>query len=306
MLTLAILGLVLAAAGVAGAALLLFAPDGVNPGGTNTLKVGDFEVATGHVFFAIVIGVGMIIVSSYLSGKRGDVGKIERAENQTPSTSALLESEYTVAEKEVRIDLRNRREIGLLEYFGSDLSRTERMDRLVLKKVTPGMTEVNFRHATSGHSIVLLEPGNLKWRRIQEQSRQIDHPFLEMLTGEKHFEDLLRRSGRLRSYYLTVPLSGENGQEIIYKLAYHNAFQGRSFEWAGVELDADTALLSMHVTFPKAKPFAFAEAFKKTEGQAGKAPIANPDIGMDPGRQWLTWRIRDGKKGETYFMKWKW
>jgi hypothetical protein len=268
-----------------------------------------FNIQTG-LDTKFILGIFALPLTKSIIQNRGDRGKAKQAENKTDKTPKLEEGGYTISEREVRIDLQNRREIGWIEFHGSDLSETERIERRVIKGVGSGVEELNFLHATSGHSIVVIDkPEGAKWRKVQEKSG-IYHPFYDLIKGDKSLKkflkDLIARKGRMRTYYMTVPITEGSGQEIIYKVKYHNAFQGRDFEWAGEDLSADTDILTMHIVFPEDKPFKSFETSKKETTDAPRIQIDNPEIETAPDNHTLTWTIRDAKKGEQYYIKWLW
>ena len=110
----------------------------------------------------------------------------------------------------------------------------------------------------------------------------------------------------MRTYYMTVPITSDGVQETVYKLKYRNAFQGRDFEWAGKVISSDTDILSMHIKFPKDKPFKSIVALKKESPDAGVIDFDNPKIETALDNRTFTWTIRDAKKGERYYIKWLW
>lgn len=310
----AVLGLILAIMGVIAAFMFIFGIGKVRVGGRNKLQIKitgiEIGIETGHVYFAVVLGLLLTITPFPISRYFGDVEKANAEDIATPITPKVEEAEYTISKEEIRIDLRKRKEIGLSDYLAGDLSDVEWLIRGVIKDAESGVEEVNFHHATSGHSIVLIDiPQNAKWRRIEEESEEVVyHPFVDLLIKKEFFRDLLARKGRMRTYYMTVPITVGKGQEqeIVYKLRYHNAFQGRDFEWAGKVLGADTDILTLRIIFPEDKPFISIETYKKEAPKAQKITINDPDIETAPGNQALTWRIQDAKKGEVYYIKWEW
>jgi len=277
----------------------------------NMLKIRfkgmEVKIVTSHMFFAIVLGLTTIITSGYVSANRGDVGTRKKAERVLERTERLEEGGYTISENEIRIDLRNRRAIGVVGYLGSDLSKTERLERIVIDNIGSNVKEVNFRHGTSGHSICPAEkPANAKWRIIEDKSKKFTHPFAELFRSGQIFKNLVARKWKMRSYYLTVPIIEGHSQEIVFKLNYYNTYQGTDYEWAGKELGADTDSLTMHVVLPKDKPIKSFEAYKMENRAAPKIRIEAPLIEIAANKQTFTWKIQDGKKGEMYLIKWLW
>ena len=311
----AVLGLILLIMGVIAAFMFIF---GIGKGrvcGKNKLqfKITGIEIGmeTGHVYFAIVLALIMLIAPFPISGYFGDVAKAKAMDKATPITSKLEEGRHTISKEEIRIDLRNRKEIGIAGYLGSELSETERLIRIKIKDAGTGVEEVNFRHATSGHNIAVIDkPKDAVLTRIKKKAEMIYNPFYDLIKGKKSlknfFKDLIKRGGGMRTYYTTVPITEGSGQEIIYKLKYYNAFQGNDFEWAGKIVSADTDILTMHIVFPEDKLFKSFETYKKEAPDAPKIQINNPEIEIAPDNCTLTWTIRDAKKGEKYYIKWLW
>jgi len=244
-----------------------------------TLSKFGVSIETHYLGLAcVVVGITMIVTPCILSGWLGEVGEVYGAQKQMETTSRLKKIPYTILEEEIRIDLRNRQKINLIHYVGSKLSKTEWSVRKVIKDIGEGVPKLHFRHATSGPGLRKIElPKGAKLRRvIKEESDVLYNPFADLLRGkayEQIFTELLSRKGQMKSYYVIVPVSGGEGEEIWYKLEYNNAFQGRDFEWAGKAFDADCDVLTMHITFPDDKPFKSLETYKRTSG-GGKA---NPD-----------------------------
>lgn len=213
------------------------------------------------------------------------------------------------------IDLRKRKEIGLLEYYAGDLSKTTRRIEIIIKEVGDDVKEMHFGHATSGTTILpIIRPKGAMWRELKDKSKRRSNPFFNRLKEEglqKILDDLFARKGGMRTFYLTVPKIEGAGQQILYQLKYCNSFQGRDFEWAGKYFSADTDVLKMKIAFPEKKPFKSYKAYKKAAGTEEKTGIEennrieNPDIKTE-GNQALVWTIRDAKEGEKYFIMWTW
>ena len=273
-----------------------------------TLSNIGITIETQYLGLACIgLGLMMVIISAWLSGKVGKVAEATVIEETIATTPKLAEGGYTISEEEVRIDLRKRKDLGVMDYLAGELIETEWLVRRVVKNVGSSVEQVNFRHATSGHSIVPIHiPEGATWRKIEEESKEVvSHPFIDVLRGE-FFKNLIERKGRMRSYYLTVAITDGKGQEIVYKLKYHNAFQGKDFEWAGKIFSANTDVLTMHVTFPEDKPFKGFETYKMAPDAKNKVRISDPEIASLHGNHILTWNIRNAKKGEKYFIKWLW
>jgi hypothetical protein len=311
LIAVAILGLSLMTTGVVAAGLFVLGYQRVKDAGKHKLRIAikeiEVDLETGHMFFSIVVGLLMILAAGCVAGNRGEVAAIKERERNVCGTPRLEEGGYTICEETIRIDLRNRQTIGLIEHFGSDVSKTERCERIVIGNVGSGVKEVNLRHATSGPAIEAVEKlAGAAWRRITEKSEEFYNPFIELLRGRSCFKDLVARKGRMRSYYMSVPISRGRGQEIAYRLCYYNAFQGEDFEWAGKEVTADTDILTIHVVFPSDKPFKSFEAYMKDDAACPKMRIDDPNIEATEDRRALTWRIRDAKAGERFIIKWAW
>jgi hypothetical protein len=308
------LGLILSIMGVIAAFMFIFGIGKIKVGGKNKvqykIKGAEVQIETGHVYFAIVLGLVLAITPFPISKHFGDIGKANAVDKATITTSGLEEGKYTISEDEIRVDLRNRKEIGISGYLGSELSETERLIRIVIKDVGSGVEKVNFRYATSVHSIaVIYKPKGAKWAKIEEKSEEVVYnPFTNILRGKEFFKDLLKRRGKMRSYYMIVPITDGRGQEFLYKLKYHNAFQGDNFEWASEIVSADTDKITMHITFPEDKPFKSFETSKKEtpDPDAPRIQIDNPKIETPSGNHILTWNIEYAKKGEVYYIKWQW
>jgi hypothetical protein len=85
-----------------------------------------------------------------------------------------------------------------------------------------------------------------------------------------------------------------------------NAFQGRSEEWAGKVVHADSDLITMNIAFPEDKPMKAYHVFREPEHGKVRLPLETPDIQLSPDKKFLTWKIRDAKKGERYLIRWEW
>ena len=312
----AFLGLILIIMGVIAAFMFIFGIGKVRAGGKNKLqykiKGTEVQIETGHVYFAIFLGLLLVITPFPISKYFGDVARANAVYNATPITSKLEEGEYTIWEEEMRVDLRNRKEIGIRGYLGSELSETERLIRIDIKDVGTGVEEVNFRYATSVHSIAVIDkPKDAVWTKIKKEEDVVYNPFIDLLEGKELFKKLLAREGKMKSYYMTVSITEGRitegrAQQIIYKLKYYNAFQGDDFEWASKIVSADTDILTMHITFPDDKPFKSFETYKRTPDAEEIIQINNPEIETPSGNHILTWNIQNAKKGEVYYIKWLW
>lgn len=268
-------------------------------------------VETTNVYFLTVLGFAITCLSERLSSKIGQVGKAQKLERATPSTSERKEGGYSISEKQVTVDLRKRKNIdNLVGHFTSQLSSTERTTRIVFSNPDLLPDEINLRHATSGHSISPIStPKNCKWQIIKEDSNIIENPFYSLLMMKiERFKDLIARKGKMKSYYLTVHKEDLEGYEIEYKLKYNNAFVGDDFEWFGEDIIADIDLLTMVIYFPKDKPIKSYEAFEKlsTEKEKGPTPILKPDIEVSKDNLSLEWTLHNARKGHLYLLKWAW
>lgn len=277
-----------------------------------TLSKFGLTIETHYLGLAcVVVGITMIATPCILSQYVGEVSQVYAAQEKMETTSGSQEGGYTVFEEEMRIDLQKREKIGLADYLGSRLSKTQWYIRKVLKHVEKGVDKLHFRHATSGPGIrkIELPPGAKLRRIIKEKMKVLYNPFTELLRRKDYkqiFADLLARKGAMQTYYVRVPITVGEGEEIWYRLEYNNAFQGRDFEWAGKVFDADTDLLTMHITFPKNKPFKSFNTYKKGPDDKDKVPLSKPEIETYHGSHILTWKIRNAKKGEIYYIKWEW
>ena len=307
----AVLGLILMIMGVVGAVMYMFGYKKVEVHGRNKLQIRikgiEVGIETGHVYFAIIVGLIMVIAPVYVAWAvpSGEARKVKGIEKATPTTPELEEGGYTISEDEIRIDLRDRKEVSLRDFFGGDLSETKWRARKVIKHVKSGVNELNFRYATSGYAIQPIEkPEDANWRRISKDVMY--NPFIDLLRGKKSFKDLLARKGEMICYYMTVPITDGIGQEIHYTLKYCNAFQGRDFEWASKRFRADTDMQTIHITFPEDKPFKSFDTYKKDAPDAPKIRIDAPAIETAADNHILTWKISNAKKGEQYIIKWDW
>ncbi len=277
-------------------------------GWPDVVPVGNRQLDTTHLSLLVMV-CGFIVTCISVKVRKfiGPRGEAEKKERSLPSTTELTDCGFTILEQEVRVDLRKRKQLSLDEILASELSETERLDRIVIAKVDPGTKEIHLRHATSGFSISPLEkPDNATWKKIVTPEASIWNPFCDILQGRKKFKDFLAQGGCMRSYYLTVPVSGTDAQEITYRLKYNNAFIGDEFEWAGEEFYADTESFTMHITFPPDWPFQSYEAFKKTADMQDRVVIPDPEIDTSPDNLRLTWKIHKARKGDLYFLKWSW
>lgn len=269
------------------------------------------KVETSNAFFLTILGFSITVISERLTSKIGQVGKAQKQERSTPSTSRRKEGGYSISEKQVMIDLRNRKNVNnLLGHFTSQLSSTERTTRIVFSNPDSLPDEINLRHATSGHGISPIRtPKNCKWQVIKEDSKVLVNPFYSLLTMKiEKFKDLIARKGKMRSYYLTVHKEDLEGYELEYKLKYNNAFVGDEFEWFGEDIIADIDLLTMVICFPNDKPIKSYEVFEKLSAEKEKEPdpILDPDIEKSKDNLSLKWTLQNAIKGHLYLLKWTW
>jgi len=313
------LGLILIIMGVIASFMFIFGIGKVRVGGKNKLQYKirgtAVQVETGHVYFAIVLGLILAITPFPISKYFGELGKFTVRDEATPTTYKLEESEYTILEEDIRVDLRKGKEIGIRGYLGGELSGTERLILIVIKDVGPGIEKVSFPYSTSLSGIEVVDkPKGGEWTKTRKKEEVEYNPFVGLIKRKEFFKDLLARKGEMKSYHMTVPVMEGPGQQIIYKLKYYNAFQGRDFEWAGKFFSTDTDILNMHITFPEDKPFKSFETYKRDPSAKELIQINNPEIETLLGNHILTWtirdakkgEIRDAKKGEKYYIKWFW
>ena len=260
-----------------------------------------------NLFFPIVIGIVMFFGCNKISSRTGKVGQANKKDKKVPVEKEMYEGGFTVSEEEFRIDLRKRKELKALDHLGCELSETERLVRMVIKDVDPKLKELYLRHATTGHSIQIIDtPKDSRWLRIQKPSENLLNPFVDLLVGNTRFQELFRKKGQMSSYYLAIPAQGSKGKEINYKLRYNNAFKGSKWEWAGKEFRADTDKFQMIILFPKKKPFKSIETYKEESQNKAKVPLEDPDIEEREDSLSLKWTITNAKKGEIYLIRWKW
>lgn len=277
------------------------------------LKIGKMglTIQTHYLGLACIsLGFMMAIISFWVSGYFGQAGEAYAEDARIPTTCTVHQAKYRVSEEEIRIDLRNREEIAIPDYLAGNLSETERLVTRRIKDVGKRVKKIQIRHATSGYRIKLVEkPQGATWTRYEDKAKVLHNPFISLLRGKHYaevFKDILARHGEIKSYCLDVPITSGKGQEIFYRLSYANAFQGGDFEWAGKVFDADTDVLTMHITFPKDKPIKSSETFRRSPASKKKERLENPEIEIAHGNRVLTWRIHNGKKGEKYYIKWLW
>ena len=236
----------------------------------------------------------------------GEFGELQAQNRTYPSTGLRAEGGYVCLVRRVWIDLTKRREIGILDYMGSDVSEVTWTERRVIKDVQEGIRELNFRHATSGPMIIpFLKPEGAVWRPIKEPEHVVYNPFIELLRENEFFRSLIEKEGAMNSYYMTVPVRDIGEQEIAYILKYYNAFQGGDFEWAGFLIEADTEILIADIAFPEVKQFRTYKTYVKRQPDAPRIEISNPEIKKSDGSA-IQWIIRSAKKGEKYYIQWSW
>jgi hypothetical protein len=304
------LGVLLIIMGVIAAGMLVFGSKKVRSRGKNKLQIKtqliEMTVDTGHVYFAIILGVLMAITPFPISRYFGEIGELKSRERTYRATGLREEGGHTIALREVWIDISERKEIGMLEYLESGASPSIWIEKRVIKDLKKGTTELNFRHATSGPIILpTFKPDGAKWRKIKVPERVIYNPFTELLRKNDFFKSLIEKEGAMNSYYMTVPVSHAIDEEIVYILKYYNAFQGRNFEWTGLIVDADTDILRAHITFPDSKPFKQYKTYVKRQLDAPKIELSSYEIEV-PDNTRISWHIRDARKGEKYYIRWTW
>lgn len=274
-----------------------------------------FKIRTQRLGMAIIVlGIVMVVTPCAISasGLVGDVKEAKEAYAATPTSPRLEEGGYEICCEEITIDLRNKNELSIEGFLAGELSDTVRLVKLMIKDVESDVEEINLHHATSGYRIQVIEKSEkANWRRINEQEtpeKIIYNPFAALLKGRLKFKDLLKRRGGILCYYMIVPVTARQGQEIMYRLKYRNAFQGDDFDWPGKVVSANTDVITMNIAFPENKPFksGSVKTSKKNAPQALELPINKPEIETTPDNRKLTWKIKDAKKGEMYLIKWQW
>lgn len=275
--------------------------------GTFKVDILGIKAESANLFFPIVLGIVMFLVFNKISSRTGEAGQANIKEKKVPVEKEMNEGGFTVSEEEVRIDLRKRKELKALDLLSCGLSETERLVRMVIKDVDPKREQLYLRHATTGHSVQIIDtPQDSRWLRIQKPSENLLNPFVDMLFDNTRFQELFRRKGKMRSYYLAIPSQGGKGKEINYKLRYNNAFKGSKWEWAGKEFCADTEKFQMIILFPKKKRFKSIETYKEESPNKVKVPLDNPVIEKRKNSLSLKWTITNAKKGEIYLIRWTW
>lgn len=271
------------------------------------IEVAGIKAESINLFFPFVLGIVMFFGCNKISSRTGKAGQAMKRDKKVPIEKEMFEEGFKVSEEEYRVDLRRRKRLNAIDLLGCDLSETERLVRMVIKDVDPNLKELYLRHATSGHSIQPIDiPKDSRWLRIQEPSENISNPFYDLLIGNTQFQELIRKKGRMRSYYLAIPAQGSKGKEINYKLRYNNAFKGSKWEWAGKEFRADTDKFQMIILFPKRKPCKSIETYIQKSKNEERVPLDNPDIEEKKDSRSLKWTITNAKKDEKYHIKWKW
>ncbi|MFX0198692.1 MAG: hypothetical protein ACFFCW_21430 [Candidatus Hodarchaeota archaeon] len=326
------IGIALILMGVIAFIIFIFGSKRTRSGKKNKLQIEALgiviDIETTSIFFSIILG--FIIVTTSMAGIEG--GSIERAiealfmrQPPSPPTDSAkgdftilrrkppspptdsAKANFTILREQITIDLQDRKEIKTL----GEISATTRNFKIKIKDVEKGVKEVTFCYATSILAIMPIEmPEGARWRRATEESKEVVNPFLDLLKVKEgkdflrtFFEDLLSRKGRMKTYYITIPITDGENQEISYTLLYCNAFQGRDFEWASEICAADTDTITMRIFFPLDKRFETYETYKKfPNGEIRE--IRNPDIDTD--YESITWNISGAKSGERYFIKWDW
>lgn len=311
-LSTALLGLIFIIISMIASSMFMFGWKTVKVSGVNKLEVQikgiEVHVETNHVFFAVLLGIMMVLVGGCGPKYFGDKGEGRRQDRAIQHTAKLTEDGYRISKEEIRIDLRKRKKISKLESsFGTALSETERFQRIVIKDIDTGIEEINLPHATSGTRIKCEDkPPDARWRILEDEAKILYHPFVELLKGRGLFKNLLAKGGRMQSYYMIAPVTNGKGQEVVYTLKYYNAFQGRDFEWVGKCLSADTDTITMHIIFPEDKPFKSFETYRKENRAAPKILIDDPEVEITSEHRALKWKIQNAKKGEMYLIKWLW
>lgn len=274
-----------------------------------------FKIQSQRLGIAVIfLGIVMVSIPSAIGafGLVGDVKEANEALAATSTSPRLEEGGYEICGEEITIDLRNRKELGIEGFLAGELSDTVRLVKIMIKDVESDIEEIYLHHATSGYGIQVIEKSEkAMWRRIIEEEtpgKITYNPFAAFLKGRLKFKDLLKRRGAMLSYYMIVPVIGGQGQEIMYRLKYRNAFQGEDFEWAGKVISANTDVITMNIAFPENKPFkaGSVKTYKKNAPHAPEFPIDKPEVETTPDNRKLTWKIKDAKKGERYYIKWQW
>lgn len=278
--------------------------------GESSIELIGIKVNTINAFFLMVLGIAITFIGEYMTGKIGEVGKARRGEKSTLTTSNREEGGYSISEKEVTVDLRNRKSVdNLLGHLSSQLSSTERTVKISFSNPDSLPDEINIRHATSGPSIDRISvPKNSEWRIIKEESKEIlENPFYRLLEMRKQkFRDLITRRGKMKSYYLIVRKEDLQGYELEYKLKYYNSFVGDDFEWFGEDASADIDVLTMSVYFPSDKKVKSCKVFVLMPGKDKPDLISDPHVEISDDNLFLKWTLEGAKKGYKYLLKWYW
>ena len=270
------------------------------------IKIPKFEIGvkTKNLGVAIIV-LELLFLFAFkaLDYQDSDAARADKAQAEMTQTPPLPLSGYAVAEETVNLDLRKRQQLSLLDWAAGNLSKVEWKRNKVIKSTGSTVKELNFRHATSGREIIDLEiPQDADF--LTEIKEALYNPFVKLLSGE-FFTDLIKKEGQMKTYYMTVPVTAQEGQEIDYTLEYHNAFQGKDFEWAGNIFSADTDMFTMFIVFPENKPYTSFKVYKKGVGGDKKVEILDPNVSQVDTHA-LKWKIQNAKKGEKYYIKWTW
>lgn len=215
---------------------------------------------------------------------------------------------YTAAEETVWIDLSQRKELSDWDRVAGKFSPVQWKSQLVVKAVEPGADRISLRFATSGAGIHPQElPMGTHWEKSAESKiHNIYNPFMDVLKGTSLLKKLFDAKGTMRTYFMKIPVRQTSNQEFFYQLSFLNAFQGRSEEWAGKVVHADTDLITMNIAFPKDKAIKAYQVFREPEHGKVRLSIETPDVELSPDKTHLTWKITDAKKGERYLIRWDW
>jgi hypothetical protein len=269
----------------------------------------EFGLETNNLGIAACF-VGIIVVGTptFLLNYWGPVAELNAQESNLPVSEALELDGYSAAEETVWLNLTKRKELSDWDRVAGDFSPVNWSSRLVVKAIEPGVDNIALRFATSGAGIRPLElPSGAQWEKSSEsKGNDIYNPFVDVLKGTSLFRELFDLNGTMRTYFMTLPVQQMPNQEFWYQLSYLNAFQGRSEEWAGKVVHADTDLITMNIAFPENKPLKAYYAFREPEHGKVRLPLETPDIQLSPDKRFLTWKIRDAKKGERYLIRWEW
>ena len=313
--TIMILGTILVLGGTIRVFMTMFGIRAIHPWENSfKLKLPKIEVGvtTKNLGIAMcMIGLMLTMCTTFVAQTLDTDAALNRKPQVVRTMTRRAKQNYTVAEETSWLNLTERRSLKDMDRQSGKTSHVTWKTRLALKSVHPMKRDLTLPFATSGVGIRQVQiPTGAKFRKAHsaqtDQADGVYHPFLASIKKSDVSARLIKQAGRMRDYQLTIPLTGHDGQEVWYELAYDNAFQGEHEEWAGKIIHADTDTMTMNVTFPHDKPFKTIKAFREPAHGKVKIPINNPDMTKSPDRRYVTWTVKHAKQGERYFLKWEW